>query len=80
MLENTKLYVQLAIAVAVIIIGCGLLIAGFIVPPLGIIDNSLLIAFGETCSFVGALLGIDSVTSMFKPFKKKNAGESKIQE
>ena len=59
MLENTKLYVQLAIAVAVIIIGCGLLIAGFIVPPLGIIDNSLLIAFGETCSFVGALLGID---------------------
>lgn len=59
MLENTKLYVQLAIAVVVIIIGCGLLISGFIVPPLGIIDNSLLIAFGETCSFVGALLGID---------------------
>lgn len=59
MLENTKLYVQLAIAVVVIIIGCGLLISGFIVPPLGVIDNSLLIAFGETCSFVGALLGID---------------------
>lgn len=27
-----------------------------------------------------ALLGIDSVASVFKPFKKKNAGESKIQE
>ena len=27
-----------------------------------------------------ALLGIDSVTSMFKPFKNKNVEESKVQE
>ena len=27
-----------------------------------------------------ALLGIDSVTSMYKPFKKKNDEENKIQE
>jgi hypothetical protein len=47
------------IASLVTLIGCGLLIAGFLVPPLGVIDNSLLIAFGEACSFVGALLGID---------------------
>lgn len=55
----------------VILVGCGLLIAGFIVPPLGIIDNSLLIAFGEVCSFVGALLGID-YTYRYKLFVHKN--------
>lgn len=59
MYENAKLILQLAIAGLVTLVGCGLLIAGFIVPPLGTIDNSLLIAFGEVCSFVGALLGLD---------------------
>jgi hypothetical protein len=59
MYESVKLILQLCIAGVVTLIGCGLLIAGFCVPPLGIIDNSLLIAFGEACSFVGALLGID---------------------
>lgn len=29
------------------------------VPPLGIIDSSVLIAFGETSTFIGAILGID---------------------
>lgn len=56
---STKLRVQLVISCVVLIIGCGLLVAGFIVPPLGAIDSSVLIAFGEVCSFVGALLGID---------------------
>ena len=59
MKDETKLLIQLIIAVFTIIVGCGLLIAGFIVPPLGVIDSSVLIAFGEVCSFVGALLGID---------------------
>lgn len=59
MYESAKLILQLAIAGLVTFVGCGLLIAGFIVPPLGTIDNSLLIAFGEVCSFVGALLGLD---------------------
>ena len=59
MYEGAKLILQLVIAGLVTLVGCGLLIAGFIVPPLGTIDNSLLIAFGEVCSFVGALLGLD---------------------
>lgn len=59
MYEKAKLILQLTIAGVVTLLGCGLLIAGFIVPPMGVIDNSLLIAFGEVCSFVGALLGID---------------------
>lgn len=42
-----------------IVLGAGLLIAGFIVPPTGVIDNSVLIAFGEILTFVGSLFGID---------------------
>ena len=59
MLQKTKLNYRLTIALILTILGCGLLIAGFIVPPLGIIDSSVLVAFGETSTFVGAILGID---------------------
>ena len=57
--SKRKLTIQLLCAVSMIIIGCALLIAGFIVPPLGVIDGSVLIAFGEILTFVGALFGID---------------------
>lgn len=40
-------------------LGAGLLIAGFTVPPSGKIDSSVLVAFGEVMTFVGALFGID---------------------
>ena len=50
---------QLISAVLLIVLGAGLLIAGFIVPPTGVIDNSVLIAFGEILTFVGSLFGID---------------------
>lgn len=40
-------------------VGAGLLIAGFIVAPVGEIDSSVLVAFGETLTFAGALFGID---------------------
>lgn len=54
-----KLNIQLIVAVFLIIVGCGLLITGFIVAPLGVIHNSVLVAFGETCTFAGALFGVD---------------------
>lgn len=54
-----KLRFQLLVSALLIIVGCGLLIAGFCVPPVGIIDNSVLIAFGEILTFVGAIFGID---------------------
>lgn len=59
MSNDIKLNLQLAAAMLLIIVGCGLLIAGFIVNPLGIIDASVLTAFGETSTFGGALFGID---------------------
>ena len=36
-----------------------LLLLGFWVPPVGIIDSFVLVAFGEMSTFTGALLGID---------------------
>lgn len=41
------------------LVGVGLLIAGFIVPPVGVIDPSVLVAFGEALTWVGAIIGID---------------------
>ncbi len=58
-LNDKKLTLQLISAVLLILVGCSLLIAGFFVPPTGVIDSSVLIAFGEILTFVGALFGID---------------------
>lgn len=50
---------QFIAAWLLLVVGCGLLVAGFIVPPPGEIHNSVLIAYGETLTFVGAVFGID---------------------
>ena len=50
---------QLCLAVLLKTAGIGLLVAGFTVPPLGVIDSSVLVAFGEVMTFAGALLGLD---------------------
>lgn len=50
---------QLYCAVALIALGSGLLVAGFVVPPEGEIHSSVLVAFGEALTFAGALFGID---------------------
>lgn len=57
--KKTGLNLQLLCAVGLVIIGGALLFFGFTVPPLGVIDNSVLVAFGETCTFAGALFGVD---------------------
>lgn len=59
MSHRADLNFRLIVALILTVIGSGLLISGFIVPPLGIIDSSVLVAFGETSTFVAALLGID---------------------
>lgn len=57
--SQSSLNTRLLVAVILTIVGSGLLIAGFVVPPLGVIDSSVLVAFGETSTFVAAILGID---------------------
>lgn len=73
---NTKkqaLKFQFIISSILIFVGCFLLIAGFCVAPTGIIDSSVLIAFGEILTFVGAICGIDYSY-------KKNIAIRKIKE
>ena len=53
-----KSLLQLILATAMCIFGCALLVAGLALPPAGIIDSSLLVAYGETLTFAGALIGV----------------------
>lgn len=71
-----KLKFQLAISALLVVVGCGLLIAGFLVPPIGVIDHSVLIAFGEILTFVGAVFGID-YTYKYKIFQKDQNNDEK---
>ena len=57
-IRKHKPTIQLLAAVFLIVVGCGLLIAGFVVPPPGEIHNSVLIAFGEILTFAGAVFGL----------------------
>lgn len=50
---------QLILATALCIFGCALLVAGVALPPVGVIDSSFLVAYGETLTFAGSLIGID---------------------
>ena len=54
-----KMTIQLLCALIMVIVGCLLLMLGFFAPPTGEIHSSVLIAFGEVLTFVGALFGID---------------------
>lgn len=46
-------------AVLLCVAGLTLVFFGFWVPPTGEIDSSVLVAFGEVCTFSGALFGVD---------------------
>lgn len=54
-----KTTVQLVVAILLTLGGIVLLFCGFWIDPQGLIDNSVLIAFGEISTFAGALFGVD---------------------
>ena len=54
-----RLNLQLCVATVLVLAGLSLIYAGFVVPPLGEIHNSVLIAFGELLTFAGSLYGVD---------------------
>lgn len=63
MLELIKRYktaCMFILAVFLSLFGCGLLTAGFIVAPIGIIDSSVMISAGEVFTFAGSILGINA--------------------
>ena len=56
---NIRLNIQLIIAVVLVMAGLVLLFCGFWLDPKGEIHNSVLVAFGEICTFAGSLIGVD---------------------
>lgn len=71
--------IKIYLAVGMCIFGCGLIVAGFTVAPLGIIDNSVLVAFGEVVTFASALIGINYLYSA-KHKELENRLMQKIQD
>ena len=59
MTKKQKMNIQLWLGFILAIFGMALIIASFIVPPLGVIHASVLAATGEIFTFSGCLLGID---------------------
>lgn len=83
--ENIKLWLSVFLTV----FGCCLLVAGFIVAPMGIIDNSVLVAVGEVFTFSGCILGVNyAYQSKLKKLEirlqdkenKKNVGKTEPNE
>lgn len=58
-MSRKQLTVQYAICIILLIAGITLLFMGFFVAPLGVISNSVLVAFGEISTFAGSIIGID---------------------
>ena len=54
-----RLTIQLVMAILLVMSGIVLLFSGCWIAPKGEIHNSVLVAFGETCTFAGALFGVD---------------------
>lgn len=55
-----KLKLQLALAIILALSGLILIAVSFYVPPMGVIDSSVLAAVGEVFTFSGSLVGIDA--------------------
>lgn len=61
-IKDNKTEIQLITAMLLILFGCTLIMMGFWVYPLGVIHNSILIAFGEMLTFAGAVLVLTTIT------------------
>ena len=51
-------WTKLILAIFLAIFGCVLLVVGLVCPPLGIIDNTVIVASGEVFVFSASVLGI----------------------
>lgn len=57
--EERKHSVQMWLGFIIAVFGICLISAGFLVPPMGTIDPTVLAAIGEVFTFSGALIGVD---------------------
>ncbi|MCQ2345083.1 MAG: hypothetical protein MJ002_09300 [Paludibacteraceae bacterium] len=59
MKKTSREIVQLIAALFIALFGLALIAVAFYVPPKGVIDPTVLTAFGEILTFSGAILGLD---------------------
>ena len=69
--QKQKMTFEFLFGIICALIGIGLLWTSLFIPPVGIIDASVLAAVGEVLTFSGALVGID-YSYRFKHFKLEN--------
>lgn len=58
-MTHDKATAQFVLGCIVTLAGLVLLFVGCFIPPSGEIHSSILVAFGEACTFAGALIGVD---------------------
>ena len=75
---DRKLTYQLIIASVLVVAGLTLLFLGFHYPPQGEIHDSVLIAFGEICTFAGSLVGVD-YHYRYRWYKSRLAEEERVK-
>lgn len=69
---KTASFTKLGMSFIALIAGLILLFIGILLPPQGSIDTSVLVAFGETATFAGALAGINySYSTKLKELENK---------
>ena len=80
--QESKLTIQVCLAIVLIIVGVILLFLGFGADPYGEIHDSVLVAYGEVSTFAGSLLGIDYSYryKMYKARLDKNIEEDEEED
>lgn len=58
MSSKIKDIIRYGSAIALLLFGCVLCIAGFVVDPAGVVDNSVLYIFGQVLLYAGSVFGI----------------------
>ena len=60
MTKQNKTTIQMIGSIVVLLLGVAIILISLLLPPKGVIDPSVNIAFGECLTFVGAIFGIDA--------------------
>jgi hypothetical protein len=73
---KSKDLIMMIAAIIAFLVGIGLTVAGFCVPPVGVISGSVLTALGELLTFFASVFGIGKFTEV-QIEKIKNSSKEK---
>ena len=77
MTKEQKSWIQYGSAVGMLVSGVGLTVAGFLVPPVGVISDSVLWYAAQTMIYAGSVFGVsvyvnERLSQFRKDLKKEN--------